>query len=585
MIPNINQFTEQLRMMPDQALQRVAMMYKQDPYILPMVIAEDAARKKMRMAARAQMAQPQMKVADQAIMAMAPQPQAAPGIAALPAQNMENMADGGIAGYAEGGAVDLTPGSTPSYQRTAMSPGMLDFAQRSEPVVRMAEGGAVQRYQSRGLVSTELPNAAATMYSAQMGPSTDPFAEERRQQYADELALKEAEQVLQSYGVRQRAADPEGFQRALAARDAAAKKVAGAYRLPAKDESEKRFKDPNAITPEELAIYKNVPGRTAPAAPMLPIPDIQIQGASPGAGTGTRPPAAPAAPAATSESGLYSLTGRLFEPVEDATLRRLRYAQIAAQQRGEEERAEFEAGKPKEKRFAGLEGLLKKQEEGEAAEKENAKALAIFNAGLAMMAGGSPYALQNIAKGAMVGTGEYAGALKEFKQAAKERMKMQADIEDARRAEERDDRKTALILMQRANDRQDKLDEHIADAGMKLGLSRAEVTARLYGTQMETTSRERVSSMHDPLALYRALGQGNIEKGYRAAQEVKGEPSMIRQLALEAVKNPMQFKLMETQNPRLHAQIMAEINKLGGGAAGLGLDLSQWGEPQKAGGR
>jgi tartrate dehydratase alpha subunit/fumarate hydratase class I-like protein len=60
---------------------------------------------------------------------------------------------------------------------------------------------------------------------------------------------------------------------------------------------------------------------------------------------------------------------------------------------------------------------------------------------------------------------------------------------------------------------------------------------------------------------------------------------MIRQLALEAVKNPMQFKLMETQNPRLHAQIMAEINKLGGGAAGLGLDLSQWGEPQKAGGR
>ncbi len=118
-------------MMPDQALQRVAQMYKQDPYILPMVIAEDMARKKMRMAAQAQMAQPQPKVADQAIMSMGQQPQAAPGIAALQAPNMQNMADGGIAGYADD----------------------MDFADHSESVVRMAYGGAV-RYQDRGLVET-----------------------------------------------------------------------------------------------------------------------------------------------------------------------------------------------------------------------------------------------------------------------------------------------------------------------------------------------------------------------------------------------------------------------------------------------
>jgi hypothetical protein len=108
-------------------------MYKQDPYILPMVIAEDMARKKLRQAAQAQMAQPQPKVADQAIMSMGQQPQAAPGIAALQAPNMQNMADGGIAGYADGGD--------------------MDFADSMEPVVRMAYGGAV-RYQDRGLVET-----------------------------------------------------------------------------------------------------------------------------------------------------------------------------------------------------------------------------------------------------------------------------------------------------------------------------------------------------------------------------------------------------------------------------------------------
>ena len=573
-------------MMPDQALQRVAMMYKNDPYILPLVISEDAARKKMRASAQAQMAQPQMKVADQAIMAMAPQPQAAPGIAAIPARNMENMADGGIAGYADGGDVVMAPGSTPSYQRTAMSPGMLDFAQKSEPVIRMAGGGAVQRYQDRGLVSTDLPNAAATMYSSQMGASSDPLAEERRQQYADELALKEAEQVLQSYGVRQRAADPEGFQRALAARDAAAKKVSSAYRLPAKDESEKRFKDPNAITPEELAIYKNVPGRTAPAAPMLPIPDIQIQGAAPGAapGAGARPPAAPGA-ATPSEGGIYALAGRMFDPVAQELRQARGRATLEAQRRGDEELAAFEAGKPKGKIAEELERTLRKEEEAEPGERKQAAAMAIFNAGLAMMSGTSPRALENIGKGAMVGSAQYSEALKDMKKAAKERQKMLADIEGARRAEERDDNKTALTLMQRANDAQRSSEMFFTEASAKLGIAKGEAATRLYGEQMQQEGAMARARMQDPLTLYRLLGKGDVEAGLKRFNELKGEPSMIRQLAMEAVKNPAQLKVLESTNPQLYAQIMAEINKLGGGAAGAGIDLSQWGEPQKAGGR
>lgn len=48
-------------------------------------------------------------------------------------------ADGGIVALADGGAA-----MTPSYQRTSMSPGMLDFADRSEPVVRMRDGGVAR---------------------------------------------------------------------------------------------------------------------------------------------------------------------------------------------------------------------------------------------------------------------------------------------------------------------------------------------------------------------------------------------------------------------------------------------------------
>lgn len=129
---NANQLSTELRMMPDQALQRMAMMYKNDPYILPMVISEDMARKKMRQAAQAQATQPQPKVADQAIAAMGTPP--APGIAALQAPNMESMTDGGIAGYAEGGVADT---AEDAFSRG----GMFDFTQRSEPVVRMAGGG------------------------------------------------------------------------------------------------------------------------------------------------------------------------------------------------------------------------------------------------------------------------------------------------------------------------------------------------------------------------------------------------------------------------------------------------------------
>ena len=124
-IPNINQITSTLRMMGDSALQQYATMHKNDPYILPMAIAESNARKQVRSQAQARMAmQPQPKVADASIAEMAaptqlPEQQ---GIAQLPAPNIQTMAGGGIVAFADGGYAEGGMGA-------------------SEPVIRMAGGG------------------------------------------------------------------------------------------------------------------------------------------------------------------------------------------------------------------------------------------------------------------------------------------------------------------------------------------------------------------------------------------------------------------------------------------------------------
>jgi hypothetical protein len=132
-----------LRMMDDRVLQQYAAMHKNDPYIFPLAFQESQNRKALNANKAAQMGGQEMpKVNDAALMAMAPQaaPQQAPqgqGISNLPAPNMQRMADGGIAGYEDDQEGMATGGMG----------GMFNFAQQSEPVVRMSGGGHIPRYQ------------------------------------------------------------------------------------------------------------------------------------------------------------------------------------------------------------------------------------------------------------------------------------------------------------------------------------------------------------------------------------------------------------------------------------------------------
>lgn len=128
----------------------------------------------------------------------------------------------------------------------------------------------------------------------------------------------------------------------------------------------------------------------------------------------------------------------------------------AARTAENERRVEEARGKVTGKAYEGLEASLRKEAEEFGADKSQAKNMAIFKAGLAMMAGTSRNALENIGKGAMVGAEDYQAAAKDIKKAQKENERAMAMVEQARRAESIGDRDQAIARMDKAN-------EHLAD--------------------------------------------------------------------------------------------------------------------------
>lgn len=193
---NVNQITSTLSRLSDQGLQQYAAMHKDDPYTVSLAVAESNRRKEMRSAQQGMMGgMPQPKVVDQDIAQMTPPPaqmaMAAPdqqGIGALPAPNMQRMADGGIAGYDDGG---MAEGGGPASQ--------LEYS--NEPVMRMADGG-VARYADEGLVEARSPFAFLNPGDAWTGikrvfdEGVDAKAAEQRRQAAARKMKAPAEETV-----------------------------------------------------------------------------------------------------------------------------------------------------------------------------------------------------------------------------------------------------------------------------------------------------------------------------------------------------------------------------------------------------
>jgi flagellum-specific peptidoglycan hydrolase FlgJ len=151
-LEELSNISDNLAMMPDPALQQFAQMHKSDPYMVSLALSESNRRKKLRTASQGQAgAAPQPKVVDAAIQGMTPAPVAQTqlpenqGIAQIPAPNMRRLADGGIAGYGDDEEQGMATGGMG---------GMSNFAQQSEPVIRMS-GGGMPGYKNGGLTDKQ----------------------------------------------------------------------------------------------------------------------------------------------------------------------------------------------------------------------------------------------------------------------------------------------------------------------------------------------------------------------------------------------------------------------------------------------
>jgi hypothetical protein len=459
---DVNQITSTLRGLPDRALQQYAMMHKGDPYILSLAVSESNQRKQLRAAGQGQAgAIPQPKVADTAIAGMAQQqlPENQ-GIAQIPTPNVQNMADGGIAGYEDDEEGMATGGMG----------GMFNFAQQSEPVVRMSGGGEVPRYQFGGALSGE--------FSGFGGPTPEQEAKE-------ELRMAEQERVKKIVALEQKVA----FLKSAGAPQAQeAQKQLDALKADMRPKPSPT--DPNFRRQTDPRITGTAAAPPPPPPPPPPGDKPATSGlkdllpAIPKFDTDYKPATAPTAADAKAKAGeLYDSKGQILS-LEG---KRLQARQDIANET-DARRAQLEAfSKEQGPAYAGYEKLLQKEELQDATDKEKSGLMSLMKGFLAMAAGESPNAATNIAKGAMVGMGDYGDALKEFKKAAKERTKAMADIENARRAEAKGDFKDMRTFEDRASERLAASDDRFTGLISQITGKEAEVATGIFNNMTNIT--------------------------------------------------------------------------------------------------
>jgi hypothetical protein len=403
---SISQLQARLNRLSPQQLKQFAATNYDDPISLALAMQVDSERKKMTAQGQAMAAgQQKPPVAAQAIQSMGePMPNQAQtqlpentGIAQLPAPNIQSMADGGIAGY------DM------------------------EPVVRMAGGGTPIGRWWEGITQDwdkrNEKNALRDTLAAQFGPAGGLQGLFKEQTDEERAAAHKVLSILPKLSMEQMLLLKEQGVSALP-------QISAALAPP-----------PKTTTPAPASAAAS----TAPASTtQVPPPDTKTLDTPPPPPPGPRATTAPAnsgiaALALTPEAiakdrAAISATQNLDipAPIKEAMGDVASTEKAAAQQRLAELEADITKRGPA---FADREARLKAREAEFGQQKEDNKAMALLEAGLAIMSGSSPYALQNIGAGALVGTKSYKAGLKELAETRDKLDDAFGRIEEYRRTE------------------------------------------------------------------------------------------------------------------------------------------------------
>jgi hypothetical protein len=559
--------TSQLRMMGDPELRQYAAMHKNDPYIFPLAFQESQNRQRVRMSGQAQMGGQEMpKVNDAALMAMAPQaaPQQAPqgqGISNLPAPNMQRMADGGIAGYgddeegmAAGGMAGYGDGDdVPRRTIDGMAQGgMYDFAQRSEPVVRMAGGGVTK-------MST--------------GGDVDAARARRRV----------AQDALYRYGLKQRRDDPEGFQAAQAELSAAEDELKAAEASYATEMAGSNLNRPATgrkdvglaatetskakYPPSEATRVKDFPG-VKPDFEKMPVETSDAPPAKAKVKTKVQAPVSNVEAPAPTPDALASLG---IVPYGQSKAGDAPAAPTYTPKTAEEIRAGSEAlAKPELEKIQASykpfgEQFAQDRSRIDTREKNMLSDL-LIRGGLKAMGGKSQFAMQNLSEGGLEALNVYQETQKTNDAARKALTQSEMLMSQAQRAEERGARGEAVSLFAQAQKDQ-QVGLQFQQKAQEMANTKEYQQGSLLVAQQNAESSKRTSLANMLSAQNRGAGAGAMALSKEAQLKLNAAKLELADISKQLEKD---VRLGLPKNAETKARLEARRNQLRADIAKLG---------------
>lgn len=488
-----------LARLPQQSLVAMAQRSPSLLKVLPIVLNEkaDEAQRAANMAALAQGTPPSVTEQNMAINAQAEaQPMMLPenvGVAALPVPE-GSYAGGGIVAFDDGGEVQRFQGQGPSFvQQSPMARRGFTFfdLQNIGPTIK---SGFESMFPPEEVEAVRLRDQIRAALGGKGGPY-GMFKAQTDAEFAENKALAQRLNVMPLDELRQVSEKLTAKSVDTSKPDAVIPPTATASAASAEDKS--------LVTPEDASV---IPGQglRLPAPPTGSAFDItkDILEGRPNTATGER-------------------IGGYFQRSEDREKRLMTALK--------KDRLEGKA-------FSEYETMLKKEGEQAGLDKTQAKYMALLKAGLSMMAGTSQHALTNIGKGAMVGVEDYQAAYKDLRKSERERTKEFALIEQARRAEQRDDLNRRDQLLIRASDAAENRDKFGVSALMNAGVKDQDRAVDIWGREYLGGVQMRGQDISLQAAKTRANALANRGAGLTPAQLGRFRENAMKSIDQNAIR-------------------------------------------------
>jgi hypothetical protein len=492
---------------------------------MALALAESNRRKQIRQGAQMQAPQ-QPKVVDQEIAQMAqPMPEDM-GIGQLPAPNMERMAEGGIVAFEGGGEV---PGYADGlFNAPKVPPGAIIMGNM---YIDPATGE--RRY---------LPGAEPQP-NPYRGMSLGDFAEKIKDRFVD--AYKNPSQYMSPTQIKNQAEQ----NRLGPLMESYAPRRSDAQQLQSDVATRSNLPDPTATVAPPTA-PKFAPGGNDKrgASPLASLVEPPAPAAKPTAGLPALSTTAPTAAQAKADAAAL---------VDDAELRR----SLENNEKFTTEAYEKLLGDYNKKvaelpeAYKKYEERLKKEEEAASNDKDKALGMAIFQAGLGMMAGTSQYAFENIGKGALAGLDNYQSALKDLKKAQRERDKAFADIEAARLAEKRGDLKASTELQAKGIEALGTAKNRTVDGIAKIFQVNTETAKGIFDTGLKDKAQNE-RTIYTTAAEMQKQSMADAAAMARTNAQVAGAERVAKTNA-DTYKLPMLYKSVEDSVDKM---LLADTN-------------------------